>query len=237
MAILSRYPIISVKTHQFERFKSGNRWTSIFSRDCLEVKIAVTDKAGKSLRADYKGKILTYPISERIISPSKIGKTITIFANHFKSKLGQPDTNPEKSKSWKKRKLQSERTAEILHERFGKKLSGNFVVAGDLNNSPDSGALKPLLDTGVWNIVEKSSEPWTHYYDKTDHAEQFDYLLLSKDLKKKNSSRKPIIERRGLAINRKYKIKLINSGPRFKTVDKPNTESSDHAAIFVNLTI
>ncbi len=237
VAVLSRYPIISIRTHQFERFKSGKMWDGIFSRDCLEVEIALEDKNGKSLLADYRGKILAYDDSDRILTPSNIGKTITIFANHFKSKLGQPDDNPETSNAWKKRKLQSERVVEILKERFGDNILGNFVVAGDLNDSPESGALKPLLDTGIWNVVEKADEPWTHYYDKKDDVAQFDYLLLSNDIKQKNSTIKPYIERRGLAKNPKSEIDTVKNPDRFKTVEKDDTEASDHCAVFADIDI
>ena len=236
VAILSRYPILNVKTHQFERFKRDDgRWDNIFSRDCLEITVALEDKKKKSLRADYRGKILAYDDSNRILTPTNIGKTITIFANHFKSKFGQPKTNPEKSNAWKKRKIQSERVVEILKERFGANLKGRFVVAGDLNDSPLSNALKPLLDLGLDNIVRRDSNSWTHYYDVSDEVTQFDYLLLSPEISKKNKNAKPIIERRGLQKNPKSKNTIIKNHPRFKTVDKADTEASDHCGIFVDL--
>lgn len=238
VALLSRYPILSVRTHQFERFKKDDgKWDDIFSRDCLEVEIALEDTDGKSLLADYRGKILSCDDSDRILTPSNTGKTITVFANHFKSKLGQPDENPQTSSAWKKRKLQSERVSEIISERFGNTLSGNFVVAGDLNDGPESGALKPLFDTGLWNVVEKDSDPWTHYYDQKDEVGQFDYLLLSSDIKKKNNAAKPIIERRGLQKNSNSKISIIKNHERFETVEKEDTEASDHCGVFVDIEI
>ena len=169
VAILSRYPIVTIKTHMYERFKKDDgKWDNLFSRDCLEVEIALEDSEGNSLKSNYLGKIITYPETDKIITPTNIGKTITIFVNHFKSKFGQPDENPERSNAWKKRKIQAERMIEILEEQFGKKLKGNFVVAGDLNDSPDSPTLESLIKTKLENIVQKDDEPWTHYYDTKD---------------------------------------------------------------------
>lgn len=238
VALLSRYPILSVRTHQFERFKKDDgKWDDIFSRDCLEVEIALEDADGKSLCADYRGKILAYDDSDRILTPSNIGKTITVFVNHFKSKLGQPDETPETSSAWKKRKIQSERVVAILQERFGNSMNGNFVVAGDLNDGPESDALKPLFDTGLWNIIENDFNPWTHYYDAKDEVGQFDYLLLSSDISKKNKTAKPIIERRGLQKNTKSQVSIIKTHARFNTVEKADTEASDHCGVFVDLEV
>jgi len=238
VALLSRYPIISIRTHMYERFKKDDgKWDNLFPRDCLEVEIALEDVNGKSLRADYRGKIIKYNNSDKIITPSNVGKTITVFANHFKSKFGQPNDNPEKSNAWKKRKIQAERVVEIISERFGNNLKGKFVVAGDLNDSPESGALKPLMDANLENIVEKDPHPWTHYYDTKDEVGQFDYLLLSPEISKKNKKVKPIIERRGLQINTNSTDAIIRNHPRFKTVSKADTEASDHCGVFVDLEI
>lgn len=49
----------------------------------------------------------------------------------------------------------------------------------------------------------------THYYDAKDEVGQFDYLLLSPDISKKNKTAQPIIERRGLQINPKSHNSII----------------------------
>lgn len=241
VALLSRYPIVSVRTHQFEKFRTpNNRWEWLFSRDCLEIEIALSDKNGKSLLAYENGKIIEYPNYDRILMPFSIGTTMTIFVNHFKSRLGQNKTNPQSSDAWQKRQKQAQRVIEITKERFGDPMQGNFVIAGDLNDGPQSGALEPLLNgTNLWNIVEKagSGKAWTHYYDKEDSVEQFDYLLISPSLKTKNNSAVPIIERRGLAKYPNSSIPEVKNEDRFKTVEKEDTEASDHCAVFVDLEI
>lgn len=238
VALLSRFPIVSVRTHMEERFKKDDgKWDNIFSRDCLEVEVALEDTDGRSLRSDYRGRVMSYPESDRILSPDNVGKTVTVLVNHFKSKFGQPEENPEESNAWKKRRVQSERVIQILRERFGDSLEGNFVVAGDLNDSPDSGTIRPLLDAGLENIVEKDPEPWTHYYDADDHVGQFDYLLFSPGIAEKNPGALPVIERRGLQVKGSSHVDFIRDGERFKSVRGADTEASDHCGVFVDVDV
>lgn len=247
VGIFSRYPIISVKTHQFEKSdvtKNKRRdWKWLFSRDCLEVIIGLEDENGKSLFTESNGQIKEYDYDEeprRILTP-KAKKTITIFANHFKSRIGQDKKNPEKSDPWIKREQQAIRIKEILQERYlvEDELKGDFVVAGDFNDGYDSGALKPLLDSDLWNIVEDAGEgnDWTYYYHKDKALTQFDYLLLSPDLKKKNPDAVPIIERRGLAIYNDSPYEELREGERFEGIGGRDTEASDHCGVFVDLEI
>jgi endonuclease/exonuclease/phosphatase family metal-dependent hydrolase len=192
VAILSKYPISYVRTHQFDKDDNGEL---IFSRDCLEADIMVD------------------------------GKTLTLFVNHFKSKYRD---NPAK------RKKQAERVAQIVRDRFGNSLSGNFVVLGDFNDTPDSDALNPLLSIGLENVVQTRiddpNERWTHAYKSK--PSQLDYILLSPELTEHNRDEKPYIERRGLG-----KYITIYQGPRFPGVGPEGTEASDHCAVFMNLSL
>ena len=170
----------------------------IFSRDCLEVDIAI-------------------PGSK---------EPLTVLVNHFKSKIGGGE---------EKRERQATRVAEILTNRFGSKLGGRFVVAGDLNAGPIENALTPLLSKlGLENAIERianAGERWTHYYNKKKSAEQLDYLILSRDLAKATNA-KPRIERRGLGADIKY-----YTGPRFNQKLTGAQGASDHCAVFMNLTV
>ena len=154
------------------------------------------------------------------------GKMLTILINHFKSKIGGGAD---------KRKRQSERVAEILKDRFGEGLSGNFIVAGDFNDHYDSPDLQSLLGLhGLENVVKQrlpKNEHWTHYYKKGKVAEQLDYLLVSPDLCEKNRTAEPYIERRGLGTDIDY-----FKGDRFQQV-KGAEGASDHCAVFISLEI
>jgi endonuclease/exonuclease/phosphatase family metal-dependent hydrolase len=191
VALLSKYEISNIRTHQYDKDDNGNL---IFSRDCVEVDISIGEK------------------------------TLTFFVNHFKSKYRD---NPAK------RKRQAERVAEIIKARFGEELRGDFVVAGDFNDTPDSDTLKALLGSNsgrLENVVQRMvpAEQWTTEYK--GRTSQIDYLLLSQSLAKGNPNEIPHIERRGLGdYIKSYK------GPRFKGVGKEGTEASDHCAIFMNI--
>lgn len=196
VGILSKYPIVNLRTHRFEPTGSSP-WQRIFSRDCLEVDLGIPN-----------------------------GKTLTMLVNHFKSKIGGGED---------KRQKQAERVAEILKERFGNSLSGNFVVAGDLNNHYDALELQPLLRLhGLENVVKKrlpKKEHWTHYYKKNKAAEQLDYLLLSPGLSENNPDSEVHIERRGLGTDIKY-----YEGERFEEV-AGKEGASDHCAVFISLEV
>ncbi|MFZ3060420.1 MAG: endonuclease/exonuclease/phosphatase family protein [Candidatus Methanoperedens sp.] len=175
----------------------------IFSRDCLEADILLDKKGNKSL---------------------------TLFVNHLKSRLGGVPETAEK------RERQATRIAEIIHERFGSNVkNANFAVLGDFNDTPDAECLKPILGGSmVENVVARlpKNEQWTHYWEAKHEINQFDYILLSKALSKKNPKTLPKIERRGLANYAK-----AYNGPRFPGVGKRGTEASDHCAVFMEINI
>lgn len=171
----------------------------IFSRDCLEADIILDKKGNKSL---------------------------TVFVNHLKSRLGGEQKTSEK------RERQTARVAEILKERFGNDKNASFAVLGDFNDTPDAKCLKPLLDEmKLENVVSRlpKNEQWTHYWKK--ETNQLDYILLSRALSKKSAGL-PVIERRGLA-----KYVDAYQGPRFPGVVGEGTEASDHCAVFMEINI
>lgn len=172
----------------------------IFSRDCLEADIMLDKKGNKSL---------------------------TLFVNHLKSRLGGEEATSEK------RERQAARIAGIIQERFDNVKNASFAVLGDFNDTPDAECLKPLLDEmKLENVVSRlpENEQWTHYWEAKHETNQFDYILLSRALSKKNPKVLPKIERRGLADYAKaYK------GPRFPGVGPEGTEASDHCAVFMEI--
>lgn len=186
----------------------------LFSRDCLEITV------------DIKGRPLT------------------IFANHFKSRLGK--TAEEKDAADARRQRQGERVAEIVKERFGGMLeAAAFVVAGDLNDTPDSATLSPLLELGMEDVFSRlpEDERWSHYWVCRNTVSHFDYILLSPALSE-NSPGVPCIERRGLPVNGKKTapfggcrdLAVPIDFRRFPGVDE-KIFASDHAFVFFTLTL
>jgi endonuclease/exonuclease/phosphatase family metal-dependent hydrolase len=164
-----------------------------------------TDKAGKQQRV-FSRDCPVFQIEYRK------GKFLYMICNHFKSK-GYGD----QGSSDRKRTKQAEQVAEIL-KQFD--LSSDLVIiAGDLNDTPKSGALKPLMKVkGLTDVLSLQSGPRNTYISGND---QIDYLLISRPLK--DAFRKCGVERRG------WSKKGVAS---FKEVTSKATQASDHAAVW-----
>ena len=141
-----------------------------------------------------------------------------LLCNHLKSKgFGTPASNNAR------RLAQAKRVREILG-RFD--LARDFVVvAGDLNDTPDSAPLQPLVSTP--NLFDVLASPllggprWTFQTAN----EQIDYLLVSKPL---NSRLKKVaIERRGIFNHNNFGGLF----PHLPEVTSRVTQASDHAAV------
>jgi endonuclease/exonuclease/phosphatase family metal-dependent hydrolase len=149
----------------------------------------------------------------------KIGEnTIHLFCNHFKSKgYGSPVSNNA-------RRLKQSETVNKIIKQFD--LKKEFVVvAGDLNDNPNSAPLAPLLtNSGLVNIVDLFGLENTGTYE--NKKDQFDYLLVSKALSE--NFVKGSIERRGI---------FSKSSDRFETVTSKANQASDHAAVWAEFDI
>ena len=158
------------------------------------------------------------------------GKSLFVLCNHLKSK-GYGD----RDKSNKRRKRQAKAIAKILKQYD---LSKDWVVvAGDLNDTPGSAPLKPLMNlSNLFDVLAQQfpSEPkkrWTYHYRS---FEQIDYLLVSKPLK--DNFIKAGVERRGM-----YNLnKLTTSDPtidnetQYSTVTHWTNAASDHGAVWAD---
>ena len=198
VAVLSRYPIVSLRSHRDERNKKKTAF--LFSRDCLEIEIDVG------------------------------GKTLTLYANHFKSMMGGREATHAR------RKEQAERVAAIVDARWKKSgYKGNFVVLGDLNDYPEGKtALSALLDhKGLSNVLTRlpEAERWTHYYAGGNSYSQLDYLLLSKGLAQANSGA-PAVMRLGLP----WRAQRVTD-ERLDGVGENEPKASDHAAFYMDITL
>lgn len=234
VGILSRYPIVNMRSHMDDRDKNGEY---IFSRDCLEATILLNKKT-----------------------------ELTIFVNHFKSKLVQGKTTAEKQKATVradlKRRKQAESVVKIVKERFAGSDFGNkyFVVLGDFNDTPQAKPLAPVVkNSGLVDVLASQIDPgerWTHYYKSDGSVSQLDHILLSPALAEKLNCIE--IERRGIGFKSQSKkdssvllpqvAKLKRSDDdrfplpvnfqfkRFKNVS-PDNVASDHCPIFLDLDI
>jgi len=115
------------------------------------------------------------------------GETLWLLPNHFKSKFGgdSPDSRA-------KREAQATRTAEI-YERLRAEGEDKVVVLGDLNDTPDSEPLQPLLagtdltdvsdhpsfDTGEFTGRPGTDDRGIGTFGLGNDNQKIDYLLLS----------------------------------------------------------
>lgn len=160
----------------------------------------------------------------------KKGRTLHVLVNHFKAK----DRN--KSVSDAKRKRQAAEVSRILKTRYNLK-KDLVIVAGDLNDEPDSKPIAPLIKTpnlhNVFDLVDRPlDDRWTYYYGADRQYNTIDYLFVSEALRKHVT--KAGLERRGM-----WNLEELTDGKEtpFKGIDGWKLAASDHAAIWVDLDI
>jgi endonuclease/exonuclease/phosphatase family metal-dependent hydrolase len=181
VGILSTLPISYLKSNVDLPDPADKGFPWLFSRDCLEVSIEL-NKSGS--------------------------RVLTIFVNHFKSKMTQGNTAEEKQaaaqKAAKKRQRQADTVLKLVKERFNGSDYKNrlFAVVGDLNDEPGSAPLQDLLGkSNLENVLDRLApeDRWTHYYKSKGQVSQFDYLLLSPALTRAVKNR-PFVNRVGLGF-------------------------------------
>jgi endonuclease/exonuclease/phosphatase family metal-dependent hydrolase len=142
------------------------------------------------------------------------GRSLWVLCNHFKSKgFGTPEVNDAR------RERQANRVKKILEEHFD--LTKDLVVvAGDLNDTPTSAPLSPLLSlSDLHNVVDTlpADGRFTHVF--RNDKNQIDYLLVSTPLR--DALQSVTIERRG----------MFTFPDRFSSITRMSEEASDHAAV------
>ena len=175
---------------------------------------------------DGKGTIFSRDCLE-VELMTATGKTIFVLVNHFKAK----DSKPLKSNL--KRKRQAREVSRILRHRYDLK-KDLVVVAGDLNDEPNSNPLSPLFKTpDLINVLDVAGIPdkdrWTYYYENNKSYNTIDYMLISKPLKKfvQNAG----LERRGMHNLSKLTGKKHKP---FKGITDWRLAASDHAAVWAD---
>lgn len=144
------------------------------------------------------------------------GKFIHYLCNHLKSKgYGTPASNNAK------RKRQANRIVEIL--KSYDLTQDLVVVAGDLNDTPNSLPLKNLMAVPNLTDVLKTVNPnWTYHTG----SDQIDYLLVSKPIA--DNLKAVGIERQGI---------FRTNNVSFPQVTNKVTQASDHAAVIVEFEV
>lgn len=192
----------------YSRFPIGGIWTHIF------------DGSGNS--RTFSRDCPEY----EILLPN--GQSLYLLCNHLKSKGYDYNGNADN-----RRQRQATAIADILK---GYDLETDLVVvAGDMNDTPDSLPLKPLMDVdNLFDVLElqfgnDKGKRWTYHYTS---FEQIDFVLVSKPLKE--AFLKAGVERRGIA---KLK-KLTENDPavpdeiEYDSVTSWTNQASDHGAVW-----
>ena len=225
VAILTDHKIESITPHIYDVY--NNTTELIFSRDCLEVNFSLNDKP------------------------------FTAFLTHLKSQYGD-----DKEYNNNRRLRQSETVRDIIRSRFGTETNGqwslsnsdDFIVVGDLNDTPSSTFVAPIVtELGMHNVIDRldENERWTYLFRNESEVSQLDYILVSPHLKQ-TSQEKPRIERRFLPNRRVRKVHLNDrideqNNAKHQEIDynvqryddRITSEifASDHCAVFQTLTL
>ncbi|MGL4397688.1 MAG: endonuclease/exonuclease/phosphatase family protein [Hyphomicrobium sp.] len=111
------------------------------------------------------------------------GETLWVLVNHFKSK-GYGNIDASNRKRW----LQAESVRRIT-ERLAAEQASLIAVVGDLNDTPDSAPLNPLVkESGFTDISQHAAfddggRPGT--YGRCSERDKIDYILLSPALRER----------------------------------------------------
>jgi endonuclease/exonuclease/phosphatase family metal-dependent hydrolase len=146
-------------------------------------------------------------------------KPLFILPNHFKSKRGG---NDEKTQA--RRLAQGIRAHDIAKNALT--MSPYVLVAGDLNDTPDSDAIKAVIKADFKDVQSHTSYPKDRpgTYGTGLASGKFDYLIMSPALRSKLTDCG--IERRGSFHP--------NVWDAFDTVTSAATEASDHHMVWGN---
>ena len=157
------------------------------------------------------------------------GEGLVVLANHLKSKgYGTP------AQSNAKREAQARRVREIYD---GLRQAGheNIVIAGDFNDTPDSGPLAPLLgqasdlrDISAHPNFDDGGRPGT--YANGTKGNKIDYILFSPALFERVTAGG--IDRRGV-----WGGKHGTLWPHFPEMTRASQAASDHAAVWADLNL
>jgi len=151
------------------------------------------------------------------------GERVVVIPNHFKSKRGGNDQDAQA------RRLLQGTTAALIARNAEAAISRHVVVGGDLNDTPASEAVQPLLAGGWRDVGDHASYPSARpgTFNTGTAGNKIDYLILSPALWA--SLQATDIERRGSWHP--------NTWTPFDTVTSKASEASDHHMVFADLEV
>ena len=154
-------------------------------------------------------------------------RSLWMLLNHFKSK---GYSGPSQGNA--KRQRQATQVAKIL-TRFNL-ATDLVVVCGDLNDTPDSAPLAPLLTVpNLFDVLAlqfpNAADRWTYHYKKN---EQIDYLLVSKPLR--DVFVRADVVRRGM-----FQVDQFSGGTiqPYTEVTSDTNSASDHGAVWAEFNL
>ncbi len=156
------------------------------------------------------------------------GESLVVLVNHFKSKGYGTEGDPL---GVLRRRRQAGRVREIYR---GLVDAGHrhVAVVGDLNDSPGSESLAPLLDSDLRDISEHPDFEWgprRGTYGSGGEEDKIDYVLLSPDLFARATGGG--VFRMGVWRGPRTK----NPWDIYDTLTEEKHQASDHAAIYADL--
>ncbi len=149
------------------------------------------------------------------------GAEVLLLVNHFKSKRGGGDA---------RRLRQATRVKEIVDQRLSE--HPNLVVLGDLNDTPDSASLAPLLngtplrDISTSPLFDDGGFPGT--FGTQGARNKIDYVLLSPSLM-------DMVTKGG--VFRQGVFSASDRWPMFDNITQKIHQASDHAAIWADINL
>ncbi len=166
--------------------------------------------------------IFSRDCAEYFVEIPRAGPPLVVMANHFTSKGSDPS-------GLKRRLPQATQVKRIFDDRTAQGFT-HMIVAGDLNDTPESRGLAPLtthrdLTDAVAQFAAAIDPSGKRLGTYETGKQQFDYLLMSPAVSA--AARNAGIERRGHYAPRTWKA--------FDTVTGERFQASDHHAVWVDL--
>lgn len=144
----------------------------------------------------------------QILSKSRKKKLFTLFNNHLKSNFVDYKSDPVKGAAQNRlrRTRQAEMVADIVADRT--RPNSRYVIVGDMNDTPDAAALKPLAESKALSLKNGLADPketsptkpnkypppgpaWTHRFSPKKgemHYSLYDQIWLSPSLAKRQTA-------------------------------------------------